>query len=145
MGKLFTNSDSSDDLADVLRLGADAPITENATARTSTGKESDLARMDASQQHGRFRALFGSIVQRRREYFPTQAKGNWVVQCYDSIDAFVARFPNRLECENWITEQEETALNLDRDLRSELDRVLERGFSYGDMEELRYEFPLPDD
>jgi hypothetical protein len=98
--------------------------------------------MDAtSHQHERFRSLVDDLVLERRRLFQADAATDWVVACYDSVAAFQQRFPNSSEYEKWIQNAEQEDLDRNADLSFELNRLLRDGFTYEDLESLRYDFP----
>jgi hypothetical protein len=102
---------------------------------------SDHTGMDADRQHERFRNLVRELVQQRRMAFPAAITSDWVISCYDSLAAFRQRFPNAHEAEKWIEEREDEDQACNETVNSELERILEDGLSYQDVESLRYEFP----
>lgn len=97
--------------------------------------------LDLTQQHTRFRTLVQELVQGRRQLSPEQSKTDWIVVCFDSREAFAQHFPDRAACDRWLTDQERYARETAETVGSEIDRILREGFSYQDLESLRYEFP----
>ena len=51
-------------------------------------------------QHEEFRRLTRNEAAHIIQYYPGAAVGNWVCECYQSLDAFTRRFPNAVDRKN---------------------------------------------
>ena len=98
-----------------------------------------LASSDPTVHHGFFRNLIEHLVE-------AGTAPDWMKESYHSADAFIEHFPDHDERAEWLrkTLEEENQRNVD-DMNKILDGLMENGFSYRDLEEMRYEFPSPEE
>lgn len=95
-------------------------------------------------QHEQFRRHFVHVVESRRLLLPA-AQHSWLVSCYDSLEAFAHRFPDRHDCLKQLEEWESKGTETEELLEAEISRLRAEGLRYQDIESLQYEFPSPEE
>lgn len=103
------------------------------------------AGMDAATQYRRFKAVVKELVASRKRFHPSYAATDWVVQCHDSIERFMERFPDRFTCEAELTRLEAAATERASLIDATATHFHENGLGYLDIERIQYEFPLMPD
>lgn len=94
--------------------------------------------MNLQELHFRFCSLYRKVVDSRRAL---ALKDDWLVQCYDDFPEFKRRFPDFVECEAWLREREIENKDTKLVLHQEMERILQEGLGYLDVEKMNHVLP----
>lgn len=106
-------------------------------------QDGSIDAMDGKRQHERFRALVKDAVEARQKYLPNSAKNDWLIACYESGEAFTARYPDPIAREEMLQEAERRTDERDDFLQGEISKLRREGLGYVELETMRYVIPLP--